>query len=159
MGAALLWREDDGWTERPGEDVVLLESRSAPPDGAAALKLTSGSTGEPAGIAVSEEALLADAKALANSMGLRADDRFAVAIPMSHSYGFSVDEKQLPDHLVVTHRNLNDNTIAGLRHRTFPAFSVQYHPEASAGPHDSRYLFELFLSNMMAARTATPAGR
>ena len=77
----------------------------------------------------------------------------------AQNHGFAVDEEQLPDHLVVTHRNLNDNTIAGLSHRTYSAFSVQYHPEASSGPHDSRYLFDLFLSNMMAARTATPAGR
>ena len=47
----------------------------------------------------------------------------------------------LPDDLEVTHLNLNDNTIEGMRHRTLPAFSVQYHPEASAGPHDSNYLF------------------
>jgi carbamoyl-phosphate synthase small subunit len=46
--------------------------------------------------------------------------------------------------LEITHRNLNDQTIAGLRHRSAKAFSVQYHPEASAGPHDSRYLFEQF---------------
>jgi carbamoyl-phosphate synthase small subunit len=77
----------------------------------------------------------------------------------AQNHGFAVDEKNLPDHLVVTHRNLNDNTIAGLSHRTFSAFSVQYHPEASSGPHDSRYLFEQFLSNMMAARKPTPAGR
>jgi carbamoyl-phosphate synthase small subunit len=77
----------------------------------------------------------------------------------AQNHGFAVDEEQLPDHLVVTHRNLNDNTIAGLSHRKFPAFSVQYHPEASSGPHDSRYLFEQFLANMMAVRTPTPAGR
>ena len=44
----------------------------------------------------------------------------------------------------MTHRNLNDNTIEGVRHRKLPAFSVQYHPEASAGPHDSNYLFGEF---------------
>ncbi|MDP7379321.1 MAG: hypothetical protein QF516_14560 [Pirellulaceae bacterium] len=44
----------------------------------------------------------------------------------------------------MTHRNLNDDTVAGLRHRNAPAFCVQYHPEASAGPHDSQYLFDEF---------------
>ena len=44
----------------------------------------------------------------------------------------------------MTHVNLNDNTIEGMRHRKLPAFSVQYHPEASAGPHDSNYLFAEF---------------
>jgi carbamoyl-phosphate synthase small subunit len=62
----------------------------------------------------------------------------------SQNHGFAVDESSLPDCLEVTHRNLNDETIEGVRHRELPAFSVQYHPEASAGPHDSRYLFAEF---------------
>jgi carbamoyl-phosphate synthase small subunit len=62
----------------------------------------------------------------------------------SQNHGFAVDEPTLPDDLEVTHRNLNDQTIEGVRHRHLPAFSVQYHPEASAGPHDSDYLFRQF---------------
>jgi carbamoyl-phosphate synthase small subunit len=62
----------------------------------------------------------------------------------SQNHGFAVAEDTLPPELEVTHRNLNDQTIEGVRHRTLPAFSVQYHPEASAGPHDSNYLFGRF---------------
>ena len=62
----------------------------------------------------------------------------------SQNHGFAVEESSLPKCLEITHRNLNDDTIAGVRHATQPAFSVQYHPEASAGPHDSEYLFDQF---------------
>jgi carbamoyl-phosphate synthase small subunit len=60
------------------------------------------------------------------------------------NHGFAVEGESLPDDLEVTHLNLNDNTIEGVRHTRHPAFSVQYHPEASAGPHDSSYLFGQF---------------
>ena len=60
------------------------------------------------------------------------------------NHGFAVEADTLPDDLEVTHVNLNDNTVEGMRHRKLPAFSVQYHPEASAGPHDSNYLFGQF---------------
>lgn len=66
----------------------------------------------------------------------------------SQNHGFAVDEASLPASLEVTHRSLNDNTVEGIRHRELPLFSVQYHPEASAGPHDSHYLFQDFLKAM-----------
>jgi carbamoyl-phosphate synthase small subunit len=62
----------------------------------------------------------------------------------SQNHGFAVEEDSLPDFLQITHRSLNDDTIEGLNHLEVPAFSVQYHPEASAGPHDSHYLFGRF---------------
>lgn len=62
----------------------------------------------------------------------------------TQNHGFAVAADSLPTDLEVTHLNLNDETIEGVRHKRYPAFSVQYHPEASAGPHDSNYLFDDF---------------
>jgi carbamoyl-phosphate synthase small subunit len=62
----------------------------------------------------------------------------------SQNHNFNVDPATLPDDVVATHVNLNDNTLAGLKHKSDPMFSVQYHPEASPGPHDSHYLFKQF---------------
>ena len=70
----------------------------------------------------------------------------------SQNHGFAVEEESLPNFLEVTHRSLNDNTIEGLDHREVPAFSVQYHPEASAGPHDSHYLFRRFYDALAGAK-------
>ena len=66
----------------------------------------------------------------------------------SQNHGFAVDEASLPPELEVTHRNLNDGTIEGLRHRSAAAAGVQYHPEAAAGPHDSAHLFGRFRDMM-----------
>ena len=62
----------------------------------------------------------------------------------AQNHNFNVDPKSLPDDVAVTHVNLNDDTLAGLKHKSDPMFSVQYHPEASPGPHDSHYLFREF---------------
>jgi carbamoyl-phosphate synthase small subunit len=62
----------------------------------------------------------------------------------SQNHGFAVDPDSLPSNVEVTHINLNDQTVEGMRHREHPIFSVQYHPEAAPGPHDAGYFFGQF---------------
>lgn len=66
----------------------------------------------------------------------------------SQNHGFAVTEESLNPEVEITHLNLNDRTVAGLKHKRLPFFSVQYHPEASPGPHDADYLFEQFVKLM-----------
>ena len=66
----------------------------------------------------------------------------------SQNHGFCVDIDSLPNSVDITHINLNDDTLEGIQHREYPIFSVQYHPEASPGPHDADYLFSRFTEMM-----------
>ncbi|HUQ32054.1 MAG TPA: glutamine-hydrolyzing carbamoyl-phosphate synthase small subunit [Pyrinomonadaceae bacterium] len=66
----------------------------------------------------------------------------------SHNHGFAVEAGSLPEEVEVTHINLNDNCVEGMRHKTLPIFSVQYHPEAAPGPHDAEHHFRRFIELM-----------
>jgi carbamoyl-phosphate synthase small subunit len=71
----------------------------------------------------------------------------------SQNHGFAIEANSIPNADVeITHLNLNDQTVAGLKHKTLPLFSVQYHPEASPGPHDADYLFEKFVDTMRSSQ-------
>lgn len=71
----------------------------------------------------------------------------------SQNHGYTVIPESLPDDVEITHININDNTVEGIRHKKLPVYSVQFHPEASPGPYDTLYLFDVFV-DMMKRRVA-----
>ena len=71
----------------------------------------------------------------------------------AENHGFAIKEETLPQHVKVTHKNLNDGTVEGIESEKLNLFSVQYHPESSPGPHDSRYLFDKFISMLNGERS------
>ncbi len=75
----------------------------------------------------------------------------------AQNHGYAVDPDTLPSELEVSHINLNDNTVEGLRHRSLPIFSIQYHSEASPGPMDNVYLFQKFLEMVTSAEGGKPS--
>ncbi|HLL76163.1 MAG TPA: glutamine-hydrolyzing carbamoyl-phosphate synthase small subunit [Pyrinomonadaceae bacterium] len=73
----------------------------------------------------------------------------------SHNHGFAVDAESLPAEVEVTHVNLNDDCVEGMRHKRLPVFSVQYHPEAAPGPHDAEHHFRRFIELMEQSAAVT----
>ncbi|MGI8670703.1 MAG: glutamine-hydrolyzing carbamoyl-phosphate synthase small subunit [Aridibacter sp.] len=73
----------------------------------------------------------------------------------SHNHGFAIDAESLPENIEITHINLNDETVAGIKHKSLPIFSVQYHPEAAPGPHDAEYHFKRFVELMKERKSPT----
>jgi carbamoyl-phosphate synthase small subunit len=74
------------------------------------------------------------------------DNRTGLVHITAQNHGYSVDGDSLPSEVEVSHVNLNDGTVEGLRHKSLPVMSIQYHSEASPGPYDNKYLFDEFLA-------------
>ncbi len=72
----------------------------------------------------------------------------------SQNHGYAVSREDLPEHLIITHEEINDKSVEGVRHRYLPGFSVQFHPDAAPGPHDASYLFDEFIEMMEAFKQA-----
>jgi carbamoyl-phosphate synthase small subunit len=81
------------------------------------------------------------------------DERTGAVEITSHNHGFAVAAASLPEEVEVTHVNLNDDCVEGMRHKRLPVFSVQYHPEAAPGPHDAEHHFRRFVELMGQSRT------
>ncbi len=73
----------------------------------------------------------------------------------SQNHGFAVSREDLPANLIITHEEINDQSVEGIRHRDYPAFSVQFHPDAAPGPHDASYLFDDFMELIDAFKQKT----
>ncbi len=76
----------------------------------------------------------------------------AIPLPIYRTFPYAVDADSLPSEIEVSHVNLNDGTVEGLRHRSLPIMSIQYHSEASPGPRDNEYLFDRFLDLVRESR-------
>ena len=77
----------------------------------------------------------------------------------AQNHGYAVDPAGLPEAMEVSHINLNDQTVEGLRHRDMPIMTIQYHSEASPGPHDSEYLFDRFVGLIQAGQAEKAAAK